>query len=128
MLRPLLGPEPMRSETFPYPDRFAAGASSLGTVCYFDAGEAQEQPPIGLIHALGLNFTQWEYVAPELATQTRVVGLDLPGCGHSTKPKASYSLSLMSEAVLGLIDQLHLDRPVLFGHSFGGHVAMDIAL
>src|SRR5262245_60247865 len=99
MLTPLVGQEPMRSETFPYPDRFAAGASSLGTVCYFDAGEAQGLPPVVLIHALGLNFTQWEYVAPELAAQTRVIGLDLPGCGHSTKPKAAYTLPLMTEAV-----------------------------
>lgn len=124
-------PEPMRSETFPFPDRFAVGVSALGPVCYFDSGAPPEpcgMPPIVLIHALGTNFTQWEYIAAPLARHTRVLGIDLPGCGRSAKPRVPYRLAHMHEAVVGLLDHARVPHAVLFGHSFGGRIAMDLAL
>ncbi|MCS6911808.1 MAG: alpha/beta fold hydrolase [Myxococcota bacterium] len=120
--------EPLRSETFPYPDQFADGISPLGPVCYFDAGTATDLPPVVLVHALGLNMTLWEHVAPPLASRTRVAGLDLPGCGRSAKPRCRYSLSLMAQAVVGLLDHLRIDRAVLVGHSYGGMVCTQVAL
>ena len=36
---PTAGPlNPMRSETFPFPERFAHGVTPLGPLCYFDSG------------------------------------------------------------------------------------------
>lgn len=131
MTAPIPALEPMRSETFPYPERFAASASPLGHVCYFDTGPPEAPsglPPVLLIHALGLNMTQWEYVAPRLAAHTRVIGIDLPGCGHSAKPRQPYTLAQMSQAVIGLLEALDIRRAVIFGHSFGGMIAMDVAL
>jgi pimeloyl-ACP methyl ester carboxylesterase len=131
MQRSLLPPATMRSETFPYADRFALGPSKLGALCYFDSGAPPEPrglPPILLIHALGLNLTGWEYVAPALARHTRVIGIDLPGCGRSAKPRVQYRLAQMEEAVLGLLDYLKVQRAVIFGHSFGGRIAMELAL
>lgn len=120
--------EPARSETFPYPELYAQGVSPLGPLCYFDAGTEAHLPPVVLIHPLGTNFTLWEYVAPVLAQHTRVVGLDLPGCGRSAKPRHPYSLHIMTQAVLGLMNHLGLRRAVVFGHSFGGRIAADLAL
>ena len=121
----------MRSETFPFPDRFAVGVSKLGPICYFDTGPPPEPrglAPLLLIHALGTNITQWEYVVKPLARHTRVIGLDLPGCGKSAKPRVPYRIAHMHEAVLGLLDYLQLSKVVIVGHSFGGRIAMDIAL
>ncbi len=129
--------ELMRSETFPYPEQFAVGVSPLGTLAYFDTGAPEvpgpPAPPLVLLHALGTNYTHWEYVLPELAQKTRVIGLDLPGCGHSERPHEPYRLAQLVEAVLSFIDHLHLpqrgpQRPVLVGHSFGGRVALELAL
>ncbi len=120
--------EPGRSETFPYPEILARGASPIGPICYFDVGTETHLPPILLIHALGTNMTHWEYVAPELAQHTRVIGLDLPGCGHSARPRRRYTQKEMSDAVVGLMDHLHIQRAVVLGHSFGGKVAADVAL
>lgn len=127
----------MRSATFPYAERYAHGVSPLGPICYFDTGDqgaarslgqARTAPPIILVHALGLNMTQWEHVAPALASHTRVIGLDLPGCGHSARPRHPYSLKMMAQAVVGLMDFLKIDRAILMGHSFGGAVVADVAL
>lgn len=120
--------EPARSETFPFPDQFAHGVTPLGPICYFDAGTERDLPPVVLIHPLGTNFTLWEYVAPVLAQHTRVIGLDLPGCGRSAKPRHPYNLHLMSQAVLGLMNHAGLSQAVIFGHSFGGRIAADLAL
>jgi len=123
--------ELMRSETFPFPERFAAGVSRLGTLAYFDtgAGQAKSPPlPIVLLHALGTNFTQWEYVAPELSRSARVIGIDMPGCGHSERPQRPYRMADISAAISCLLDHLGIERPLIVGHSFGGRVALDIAL
>lgn len=136
MLNGLPQLELMRSETFPFPERFAANVSALGRLAYFDAGQnhahgaggGAPRPPVVLLHALGTNYTHWEYVAPELARHTRVVGLDLPGCGHSERPRGSYRLAELCESVRALLDYLKVERPILVGHSFGGRVAMELAL
>ncbi len=122
--------QPLRSETFPYRERLADGISPLGPVCYFDTGPetATDLPPIVLVHALGLNLTEWEPIAPALARHTRVIGLDLPGCGRSAKPRARYSLKIMSQAVVGLMDHLRIKRAILVGHSYGGFVSTDVTL
>lgn len=139
----------MRSETFPFAERFAVGISPLGTLAYFDtrpepaapasasgrsaarkpaAPAPSPTPPILLLHALGLNYTQWELVAPELARLTRVVGVDTLGCGHSARPTEPYGLAEITESVCRLIDHLGLERPIIVGHSFGGRIAMEVAL
>lgn len=90
-------------------------------------------PAIVLLHALGTNFTQWEHVAPTLSRHTRVIGLDMPGCGHSQRPQRSYRMAELCEAVRALLDHLGVDqigagRPIIVGHSFGGRVAMELCL
>lgn len=116
--------EPMRSESFPFPDRFVEGAH--GPLCYFDTGGAGT--PIVMLHALGTNFTQFEYIAPALTGEARLIGLDLPGCGHSAKPRRPWRLVDVTCAVLRLLDHLGIERAVILGHSFGGRVALELAL
>lgn len=126
--------ELMRSETFPFAERYAVGASPLGSLAYFDthdAGTATADapfPPVVLLHALGTNFTQWEHVAPILARHTRVIGLDMPGCGHSQRPQKPYRMADLCEAVRGLLRKLEVERPIIIGHSFGGRIAMELCL
>ena len=118
----------MRSETFPFAERFAEDVSPLGPIAYFLGGESRGLPDVVLLHALGMNYTEWELVAPLLAQHTRVVGLDMLGCGHSVQPTRPYGLREIAQSVWGLINKLGLRRPVLMGHSFGGRVALDLAL
>lgn len=120
--------EPMRLYDFAWPERFSSRASRHGVLCYFDSGEADDGPPLVMLHALGINFTQWRHVAQILAPQQRLIGIDMPGCGHSAKPRHRWQLSDMTEAVIGLLDELGIERAMIAGHSFGGRIALELAL
>ncbi|KJK56701.1 alpha/beta fold hydrolase [Saccharothrix sp. ST-888] len=83
-------------------------------------------PALVLLHALGEDATGWDGVAPALARHWRVYALDLRGHGRSGHP-GEYSLELMRDDVLGVLDALGLDRVDLVGHSMGGVVAYLLA-
>jgi pimeloyl-ACP methyl ester carboxylesterase len=113
-----------RSEHFPYDEKtFMYGDTP---VMHFDAGAG---PAIVVIHGLGANLTHFEHVAPPLvAAGYRVCGLDMPGFGHSGKPRRTYSIRWLAGAVTALMDHLGIERATLAGHSLGGLVAADAAL
>ena len=94
---------------------------------YTDAGAG---PPIVLIHGLGgqlLNFLPDSLQA--LRRDHRVIALDRPGNGYSTRlAMTAPTLAAQAETVAAFITALGLHRPLLVGHSFGGAVAMRVAL
>ena len=96
-------------------------------VHYLDEGSG---PPLVLIHGLGgqmHNFTH--SLLDRLKTNHRVVILDRPGCGYSTRPRnGSAALGAQAKIIAGLIDKLGLDRPLIVGHSLGGAIALLLAL
>jgi len=54
--------------------------------------------------------------------------VDLFGCGYSDRPEAfSYRLEGHAEVLSGLLEHLGLGQYILFGHSMGGSVAIELA-
>jgi pimeloyl-ACP methyl ester carboxylesterase len=94
---------------------------------YLDEGSG---PALVLIHGLGgqmHNFTH--SLLDRLKHNHRVVILDRPGCGYSTRPRnASAALGAQAKTIAGLIDKLGLERPLVVGHSLGGAIALMLAL
>jgi pimeloyl-ACP methyl ester carboxylesterase len=94
---------------------------------YLDEGSG---PPLVLIHGLGgqmHNFTH--SLLDRLKHNHRVVILDRPGCGYSTRPrKASAALGVQAKTIAALIDKLGLEQPLIVGHSLGGAIALMLAL
>jgi len=82
--------------------------------------------PVVLLHGFGSSIYTWKDVIPGLARAHEVVALDLPGFGWSDQP-ADLSFELYPRVVLGLLDQLSLDRASLVGNSMGGAVACWLA-
>jgi pimeloyl-ACP methyl ester carboxylesterase len=64
----------------------------------------------------------------ELGRHHRVFGLDLPGCGLSARPDASYSLEWQAKLVAAWLDAVGITTCDVVGHSFGGGVAMWLLL
>jgi len=94
-----------------------------------EAGES-DAPPIVLIHGFCSSTLVWSKVLLELAEAGfKVIAPDLLGYGYSDKPKhLEYTIGSQARMVVGLLDQLHLDRAIVVGSSYGGAVAATIAL
>ncbi len=88
-----------------------------------------EGPDVVLVHALTSNLAVWlaTPLVYALAEQFRVTVYDLRGHGHSEAPPTGYTSADMAQDLLGLLDQLHIDRAFLVGHSFGGVIAVHAA-
>jgi len=91
----------------------------------FVSGPA-DAPPLVLLHALGERASDWDVVTGPLSAHRRVYAVDLRGHGDSEWP-GEYSLELMRDDVLALLDSAGLDTVDLVGHSLGGAVAYLVA-
>lgn len=83
-------------------------------------------PALVLLHALGETGSTWARTAEALGGAYRVHAPDLRGHGDSDRSD-EYSLELMRDDVLGLIDAFGLGRVTLVGHSMGAIVAYLLA-
>jgi pimeloyl-ACP methyl ester carboxylesterase len=91
--------------------------------------EEGKGPPLLLIHGFGASTFTWRFVAPELAKNHRVIAVDLKGFGQSDKPfDGRYSVYDQAELLAQLIEDKDLRDLTLVGHSFGGGVALLLAL
>jgi pimeloyl-ACP methyl ester carboxylesterase len=84
--------------------------------------------PVVLIHGSLASLHVWEGWARELGSTVRVISVDLPGHGLTGPwPRDEYTIEAYTDFIEVLIDNLHLDRVVLVGHSMGGAVAWSFA-
>lgn len=80
-------------------------------------------PAIVLIHGFGAAIDWWDKIAPQLASDHRVISIDLIGHGGTAAPAAGYSIPRQAAMVASVLDQLGVDRVTVVGHSMGGEVA-----
>ena len=85
-------------------------------------------PPMVLIHGLGATKASFLTIVGGLAKNYRVIAIDLPGFGASSKPMGRYDAPWFSGYVTGLLDKLEIDRTFLVGNSMGGRVSMEVAM
>lgn len=88
-------------------------------------------PPLVMLHGLG-SMVQDLMLSPlwELAAaRYRVIAIDRPGHGHSTRPRRRiWGAQAQAELVHRMLALLGVERPILLGHSFGALVALALAL
>jgi pimeloyl-ACP methyl ester carboxylesterase len=82
------------------------------------------EPAVLLIHGLPGTAEDWSEVTPLLAGR-RTIAIDRPGYGFSTGGYFPFARQL--QAVQEAIDKLHLGRPILVGHSYGGTISLGFA-
>ena len=87
--------------------------------------EAGSGPALLLLHGGLGDSGLWEPVVPLLAERFRVIRTDLRFFGRSTGPAAEWS---WIDDVIGVLDELGIERAALAGLSLGGRLAIEIAL
>ena len=91
--------------------------------------EAGTGPAVIALHGLGATKGSFLPTVAALSDRFRVIAVDLPGFGDSSKPiGASYDAPFFARAVVELLDELELDRAHLIGNSLGGRIALEVAL
>jgi pimeloyl-ACP methyl ester carboxylesterase len=89
------------------------------------------QPAIVLIHGASGNLEDMRLALGEkLAKSHRVILIDRPGHGWSSRPECDdcASPARQAELVAGALEQLGVQRAILIGHSWGGAFATAYAL
>jgi pimeloyl-ACP methyl ester carboxylesterase len=95
---------------------------SGGEIAYDDIGKG---PPIVMLHGAFMDRRAWDPQLPALTPRFRVIRYDIRPFGESSTPEKPYR---MTDDLRQLLDQLHIDRAHLMGHSLGGQLAIDFAL
>lgn len=89
--------------------------------------EMGQGTPVVLVHGFPLDHTIWMPVAEGLKDEARIIMPDLRGAGKSPETNETYTMRLLAEDILALIDRLKLEKVILVGHSMGGYVALAFA-
>jgi pimeloyl-ACP methyl ester carboxylesterase len=94
---------------------------------YIDVGEGE---PVVLLHG---NASMLQDVAigliDRLAATHRVIAFDRPGFGYSARPKGiTWTPEAQMELFRRAFKRLGIERPVLYGHSWGGPLVVTYAL
>ncbi|HWJ49884.1 MAG TPA: alpha/beta hydrolase [Solirubrobacteraceae bacterium] len=92
------------------------------------AANAQDTQTLVFIHGLSGCWANWLEQLPALATDHRIVTLDLPGFGSSPMPDGEISMSRYARLLDGLCDQLEIDAAAVVGNSMGGFIGAELAI
>jgi aminoacrylate hydrolase len=84
-------------------------------------------PPVLLVSGLGGVASYWQPNVAALAETHTVIVHDHRGTGASTKSEQEYSVELLADDVLKLMDVLGIARAALIGHSTGGAIGQILA-
>lgn len=86
--------------------------------------------PLILLHGYLGGYDDWQFVHERLAEDRRVLAYDHRGFARSSNTGRSqpYSMDLLAQDLLRLVDRLGIERFDLVGHSMGGGVALRTVL
>ncbi|MCL2339310.1 MAG: alpha/beta fold hydrolase [Actinomycetia bacterium] len=96
---------------------------------YHDYGSGEA---VLLIHGSGPGvsaWANWQKILPTLSAQRRVLAPDMVGFGYSDRPAGlTYNMEVWTQQVIDFLDALQLDQVDLVGNSFGGALALSLAI
>ncbi len=99
------------------------------TTNFHDTGKG---PPVLFLHGSGPGvsaWANWRLVMPHCAKSFRVLAPDMVGFGFTERPAGiRYDMDTWVSQALGLLDGLGIEKAHLVGNSFGGALALALAI
>ena len=96
---------------------------------YHEHGQGE---PVLLIHGSGPGVTgwaNWRLTIPALAENFRVIAPDIVGFGYTERPAdVQYNMATWLDHILGFMDALDIEKAHVVGNSFGGGLALAMAI
>ncbi len=96
---------------------------------FHDAGEGF---PVLFIHGSGPGvsaWANWRLAIPEISKAHRVIAPDMVGFGFSERPaNVAYNVDTWVAQAIGLLDALNIPKAHVVGNSFGGAIALALAI
>ena len=83
--------------------------------------------PLLALHGMASSAYWYERVANHLSEYHRIIAPDQRGHGQTAQASTGYDWETLAMDLVGLLDYLELDRVSVVGHSWGGHVASNLA-
>ncbi len=94
-------------------------------VHYRDQGQGE---PLVLLMGYSGDQTGWFFQRSAFSKHYRVITLDNRGVGKTDKPGGAYSMKMMADDTVGLMDHLGVEKAHILGVSMGGMIAQEIAI
>ncbi|WP_026373717.1 alpha/beta fold hydrolase [Agrococcus lahaulensis] len=85
-------------------------------------------PTVVLVHGIGVSRRYFARLHGVLATQARVISVDLPGFGGLPKPGRDVDVEAMARGLGEALDSIGAGPVVLVGHSMGAQWVVELAL
>ena len=87
-----------------------------------------DAPVVVLSHSLGSSMVMWEPQCEFLEPYFRVLRYDMRGHGESEVSKGEYSLEMLGQDVVELLDSLEIKKVHFVGLSIGGMIGQGLGL
>jgi pimeloyl-ACP methyl ester carboxylesterase len=98
---------------------------------FYEAGPKTDKPPVILCHGWPEIAFSWRHQIKALGEAgIRVIAPDQRGYGATDRPEPveAYDLEHLTADLVGLLDDLKIDKAIFVGHDWGGFVVWQMAL
>ena len=99
-----------------------------GINLYYELSGQPEAPVVVLSHSLGSSMVMWEPQLAVLEARFRVLRYDMRGHGESEVTMGAYTLEMLGQDVVGLLDALEIEKAHFVGLSIGGMIGQGLGL
>jgi 3-oxoadipate enol-lactonase len=95
------------------------------TIHYWKAGAA-DGPLVVFTHGAGMDHREWEAAIAMVARDYATVTWDVRAHGASRPNSKPFTIPLVTDDLIALLDELGATRAILVGHSMGGNIVQEV--
>ena len=92
-------------------------------ISIFSKGDPTGQPVI-FVHGFPYDHHMWDKIIDELSGEYYCITYDVRGLGASPPGDGQFTIETFVDDLLGIIEELQLEKPVLAGLSMGGYISL----